>query len=350
MNILMLSGDDNILDKDSEVYRRVFLYAEKAGSIYVLVPTKKNTPAFFNRHLFVIPAHSRFRLFSFLYLLKKGGTLSRPDLITSQDPFIFGLAAYFLGIFFRAPVELQAHTDFSDYSFRAFSLSNRVRFFLAFLLSKTGCKWRVVSRRMKEFLKKNWRVSHVAHLPIFASFMDPDNASALPVKTEGFFVMAIISRLAKEKQIHLALRAIAPVIKAFPKTYVFIAGTGPEEKKLKAEVIRLGITKNIFFLGWLKNPFFLYLVSDLYILTSAYEGYGLTLAEAAFFKVPIISFDVGIAREVGARITNAKTLPGDLFDAREHSSFNPKPRWRPSYKNEDEYANNLVANWKEISS
>ena len=64
------------------------------------------------------------------------------------------------------------------------------------------------------------------------------------------------------------------------------------------------------FEGWQENLISYYKTANLFLLSSNYEGYGMTLLEAAAAGCPIISTDVGIAGELLAPETLIK--PGDL--------------------------------------
>ena len=70
-------------------------------------------------------------------------------------------------------------------------------------------------------------------------------------------------------------------------------------------VRKLGLDKSVIFEPWVEKHvlYSYYKTADLFLLTSLYEGYGLTLAEANAAGSKIISTDVGISREVGAKIT-----------------------------------------------
>ena len=75
-------------------------------------------------------------------------------------------------------------------------------------------------------------------------------------------------------------------------------GEGRERKRLVALTQKLGLSKRVVFLGWRNDAQGLIRSAHAYIQASAYEGYGLTLVEAALARVPIITTDVGIVGEV----------------------------------------------------
>lgn len=62
------------------------------------------------------------------------------------------------------------------------------------------------------------------------------------------------------------------------------------EKIISNDIMRLGINKNVTFLGELENPHQILNKMDLFILTSREEPFGLAPAEAGLLKIPIIYF------------------------------------------------------------
>lgn len=112
------------------------------------------------------------------------------------------------------------------------------------------------------------------------------------------------SRLTREKNIGLAIEAIREIIKSKPRTGLVIVGSGQESEKLKAKSAKLNLEKNVIFEPWIDQEtlYSYYKTADLFLVTSLYEGYGMTLVEALAAGCPIVSTDIGVAREMGARI------------------------------------------------
>jgi glycosyltransferase involved in cell wall biosynthesis len=109
-----------------------------------------------------------------------------------------------------------------------------------------------------------------------------------------------VSRLVPIKRIELQLAALASLVPEFPAAILHIVGNGPEEAFLKQKVAALSLTNNVVFHGYqsgYKLGLF-YLVSDCFLLTSDYEGWGMVIIEAATAGLPIIMTDVGCAGEL----------------------------------------------------
>ena len=291
----MLSIDRVILDPASPAAGRMREYSSLVEKLDILVLTKSN----YLKSFFYKPAH-------------------KIDLITCQDPFETGFLGWILARRLRVKLQLQAHTDFLSPYFSAESFKNKIRVRLAkFLLSRADCI-RVVSKRIADSLRTmnyKLRTSPVA-LPIF---VDVEKIRNAPVTTDLHkkypqfdFIILMASRLTREKNIGLAIEALREVIKSHPKTGLVIVGSGPEERKLKLMTNDYGLMTNVVFEQWTDNLSSYYKTADLFLLTSFYEGYGLTLVEALSAGAPVISTDVGEAVQLGVILT--KRDPADLAD------------------------------------
>ena len=102
------------------------------------------------------------------------------------------------------------------------------------------------------------------------------------------------SRLVKEKNINLAINIFNNLSKEFSGLGLVIVGSGPEEAKLKSLAEN---NKNIIFEPWVNNLSDYYASSDIFLLTSNYEGWGMTVVEANSYGLPVVMTDVGCAGE-----------------------------------------------------
>lgn len=296
----MLSTDAGIL-RESDVRERMKKYGALADKLFIIVIASQGSRQSeqIAPNVWVYPVVSSFRVWALAKAIIRGISICKkhqPQVISSQDPFEQGLVGYFISRISRVPLQLQVHTDFLSRYFISESFVNRLRVFIARRLLPRANSIRVVSKRIAESLQTSLSLSRVTVLPIYVS---PHSFSNSEHKHyEQFdFVILIASRLTKEKDIDTALMACAPVIAQYPKTGIIVAGTGPLEGDLKKKVAEMGIDNNVVFEGW-QNLAPLYQAADLFVVSSLYEGYGLTLIEAALSGCPIISTDVGIAREI----------------------------------------------------
>lgn len=106
-------------------------------------------------------------------------------------------------------------------------------------------------------------------------------------------VLVSVGRLIKRKGYEEALKALSELNNKNVK--YLIMGEGPEEENLKGLTKRLGLENSVKFLGYVpEEKKFQYLsVSDIYILSSLHEGFGICLLEAMYCGLPIVSTDNG---------------------------------------------------------
>ena len=79
---------------------------------------------------------------------------------------------------------------------------------------------------------------------------------------------------------------------------VDIVGDGPDLIEFNNLIKSKGLDAFFNFLGYQKDVYGLYAKSDIAILTSRWEGFGLTAAEAALAGLPAVAFDVPGLNEV----------------------------------------------------
>ena len=113
-------------------------------------------------------------------------------------------------------------------------------------------------------------------------------------------LVLLVGRLVYEKGFHLALDALAPVVRRLGGVRFVVAGTGAAEAELKRQARRLGLTGHGVFLGWVGDDMLhsLYRVSDLCIVPSLYEPFGLVALEAMASGCLCVVADTGGLREV----------------------------------------------------
>lgn len=162
-------------------------------------------------------------------------------------------------------------------------------------------------------------------------------------------VIGIIARLSSVKGHKFLIEAFSKVLKEKPAAQLFIAGSGPEEKKLIDLVNNLGIAKNVIFQPPVSDTTKPLSVMDIFVMPSIQEGLGLSIIEAMALGKPVIATDVGgISTLVKDRKTGLLVPPHDpdkLADAilnlledklmRQKIGLNAKEYVRENFKLED---------------
>ncbi len=106
-----------------------------------------------------------------------------------------------------------------------------------------------------------------------------------------------VARLVKEKGIDYGIFAISKLIKLNPKINLkyLIVGNGPLKDYLKRIVKDLNLQNIVKFLGWMRQDEIVKLMvkSDIFLLPSVSEAFGVVLLEAQAVGLPIVATNVG---------------------------------------------------------
>lgn len=229
--------------------------------------------------------------------------------ITFQDASLTAMAGVSLKKRFNLLLEIQIHEDLGSPHY-TFNFINRIRKSLALSHLPKADSIRVVSERIKDYLIKSIGIdpTRIAVKPIPVDTEIIKNAPItidLHKKYPQFEkIVLMASRLEVEKNIELAIKAWQEVVKKVPTAGLVIVGSGSRRSALENLVSRLGMRSSVVFEEWVNRGTLAsyYKTADLFLVTSLFEGYGMTFVEARAAGCPIISTDVGVAREQGAII------------------------------------------------
>ena len=293
MKVLSLGLDRNILDKNSSVSKRAFLYEQKLDKYLVLVPENGNKVFSFLRLFFALNK-----------ILKK----EKFDLVSIQDIYFLPLLVWCLQKKYKFKVEIQVH------GFEKFNFFRKILF--KYNIKKADLI-RVVSLRLKNELVNNFEVAenqiYIAPVAVDKNKFSEKNISIdLHQKYPGKFIFLTVSRLVPVKNIALQFEAIAKLSEDIKnKIILLVIGDGPERRNLQNLVKKLQIEEQVKFIGsgFVIDLASYYQTADCFLLTSYSEGYGMVIAEAILADLPVIMTDVGVAGELVEDNINGFVVP-----------------------------------------
>ena len=143
-----------------------------------------------------------------------------------------------------------------------------------------------------------------------AEYFQPPDPAQRRAAREQFDVrqdgncIALVGALADEKQLDLALRAVAPV----PEAVVLVAGDGPNRAALETLAHAL-LPGRVRFLGTVADVRPILHAADAIVLTSRTEGLPGALIEAGLCGVPAVAVDVGGVGEIVIDGRTGRLLP-----------------------------------------
>lgn len=310
MKVLMISTDRRIFEEGSSARSRMIAYGGLVEELHIIVySTKKDSLVSekLSENTTIYPTNVGNKFFSpqKAFGIAQDILKNKDDswVISTQDPFETGIVGVKVSRRYSIPLQVQVHTDFLSPHFVGGSVLNRIRVHLARKTLPHAACIRVVSRRIKESIEVKYRLSVTpVVLPIFIDITAMRDAKQKFDIHDGYpkfdTIVLMNSRLEREKNIPLALRAFKKVVEKYPNTGLVIVGEGRKRVELEKQVNVLGIKDNVVFEGWKNEVASYYKTADVFLNTSNYEGYGMTLIESAEARCPIITTNVGVVGDI----------------------------------------------------
>ncbi len=376
LRILMISSDRQILTAGSAVSERMKEYGGLVEELHIVLlsdSSHKLKDTTLDKNIWVYPTNSSFKWFRSSGAARLGKKIifdkkfiRGKSIITTQDPFECGRAGLIVKNKWRIPLEVQLHTDpFSPY-FSGFL--NEIRKIIARKVIKYADNVRVVSPSLGDKISKEFSIKHqnISVLPIYVDKNRIENEKVsfdLHARFGWHFILLAVSRLSVEKNLPMALEVLEKLVTFFPNAGLVIVGSGPEESSLKLLVKSLKLENNVVFVGWQEDLGSYYKTANLFIQTSNFEGYGLSLVEAGISGLPIVTTNVGIANDLENGHDVYICPPGDVeymfkavYDLVENNSMRESLRMNIKRKldsiliTKEEYLEHLLKTWRETAS
>jgi glycosyltransferase involved in cell wall biosynthesis len=354
LRVLMVAFDRDMFTEGSKVRERIIEQGKRVKELHIIVYSRREhkcNKEQVSSNVWLYPTHSKSRWLYAFDAYKISKQFKGIDLVTTQDPSEAGIAGVFISRFFKSRLQVQVHTDIFHIRFKGLSILNRSRvFFARFILNRADCV-RVVSNHIKQSLLETniGSQSNISVLPVYIDLgvlYSIDREDLRSIYPQFDYLVMVASRLEKEKNIALAVRAMAYVIEEYPRTGLVILGEGKDRRSIQNLIKELNIQDNVFLPGWRENIAGYYKGADLVLNTSNFEGYGRSVVEARILGAPVVSTDVGVAREVGAFVTsfNFKEIGDKIKSHRRGEIKTPDPYMFP-HRDKDEYFDSLVSQW-----
>jgi len=216
------------------------------------------------------------------------------DTVSAQDPFWSGLIAWRVARRTKARLNVQVHSDIDAQSF--------IKRVLARTVLRRADSVRVVSERICRQVERFGTKASITVLPVYIEL--PNFSSVVRREHTGKNILWI-GRLEHEKDPLLAISVFREVLKQFPDARLKMLGSGSlREKAIQAAN---GLPIEEIFLGW-QNPLVYLDTADVVLNTSPAESFGASIVEALAAGVPVVSMDVGVAKEAGANVVPREKL------------------------------------------
>lgn len=163
------------------------------------------------------------------------------------------------------------------------------------------------------WLRRHTRASNIPVIPNAVFWPLNELAPYLPPESQnnGRYTLLAVGRLASQKGFDLLIAAFQGLAADFPDWQLIILGEGPERHSLETQIRIAGLEGRILLPGRAGNVGQWYENADLYVMSSRFEGFPNTLAEAMAHGLPTVSFDC----ETGPRDIIRHNIDGLLVPA-----------------------------------
>ena len=183
-----------------------------------------------------------------------------------------------------------------------------------------------VSQNLKEDTYKFFDIKK--EILVIPNFIDLSRFSLKPkdhfkkaIAPSGEKILVHTSNFRKVKRTEDVVKIFAKVIKKIPSKLLMV-GDGPERSMCEQLCRDLGVTDNVRFLGKQDAVEEILSVSDLFLMPSQSESFGLAALEAMACKVPVISSNAGGLPELNIDgVTGFLKEPGDVDGMAEKAIF-----------------------------
>lgn len=150
-----------------------------------------------------------------------------------------------------------------------------------------------LTRESAAWLREHTRAQHVAVIPNAATWPLVAQQPTLtpPCLAGDRSYLLAVGRLVSSKGFDVLIAAFARLCADLPSWQLVILGEGPEREALEAQVAIAGLAERVLLPGRAGNVGDWYAASSLYVMSSRFEGFPNTLAEAMACGLPAVSFD-----------------------------------------------------------
>jgi glycosyltransferase involved in cell wall biosynthesis len=236
---------------------------------------------------------SRFHFFKLIFLLaRKLYPQIKPDLVVSFLEY-----TNLLALIARNFSQVKPAVVISERNYASLALQKKrvkgLRFWLAKKLYPRADKILTVSNRVGEDLTKNYRIGRQKMQTVYNS-VDLRYVDRLakeiytPEIDKNFLTIVACGRLTQQKNYPLLLQSFAKIYWQI-NAKLLLLGQGEQRYSLEQLSNKLGLQGRVKFLGFKDNPYKYLAGSDLFVLSSSWEGFPNVILEAMACGVPVIS-------------------------------------------------------------
>jgi glycosyltransferase involved in cell wall biosynthesis len=172
-----------------------------------------------------------------------------------------------------------------------------------------------ISHGIKKSLVKDYRLDekgiNVIHNPQDVQFIKRKSVNDVEFKFhKNVKYLITLGRLIYQKDHNTLINAFKIIHDKSKNTKLLILGDGLLRNKTQKQIDKLDLNSAVFLMGFVNNPFDFLKRSDVFVLSSRFEGFGNVLVEAMACGLPVIS-------------TNCPSGPSEILDNGNYGMLTP---------------------------
>lgn len=315
MRIMMMTN--TYLPHVGGVARSVSAFSDalrhKGHDVLVIAPEFDDATAD-EKHVVRVTALQNFNGSDFSVIVPSDGFLQeqlntfRPEIIHSHHPFLLGGAAQRLATINSIPLVFTHHTLYEQYTHYAPGDSQFMKRFVAALSTEYANLAQLViapSESIRDLLKERGVTTPVQVIPtgvaevFFKAGDGPAFRKVMGIPADAF-VVGHVGRLALEKNLAFMAEVVARFLKANPRAWFLLVGTGPARAEIEAIFAKHKVSGRVVTAGSLGQPILTsaYRAMNVFAFASQSETQGMVLTEAMATGTPVVAVNASGVREV----------------------------------------------------
>ncbi len=310
INLLGIGLDYLMLKNDSvrgDVRDRQLVYANRLKSLTMVVYSPKRLRLKheqWSHNLSVYPTNSINKLFFVFDALKIASKICKErkiDALTCEDPFTTGFIGHLLKRRFGIPLNVQVHSNFCNNPY--WTKNRRInRFFKhlgKYVLRRADTIRVGTSTDKKSLIHIGIEEEKIKIIPVHMDLEKFRQGNGTKIRNQLLSsrfqkIIMFVGRLSKEKDVPTLLKAFRQICNNRSDVVLALIGEGSERNRLENMVERLNIKDNVLLLGSISHdelPNYLD-ASDVFVISSLFEGTCIAMAEALAVGLPVVSTGV----------------------------------------------------------
>ena len=220
--------------------------------------------------------------------------------------------ARFIG--YLSGVPIQVNTDHGP-TIHAGKFKRKRRVLGSKLIVPITDKYIAISKIMKRTLIEIYKVPEPKIEIIYNGIEDKSNIKVNAAIKEDlgilkdYLVITCIARLTEQKKHKYLLQIAKKVLEKEKKVIFLLIGDGELRSELEKYTNELNINNNVKFLGFRRDVDEILSISDIYVQTSQWEAFSVSLLEAMRARLPIVGFDTDGVNEAILNNTTGYVVP-----------------------------------------